>query len=113
MAIAPIPPIGIPQQPLPTTGIGAPGVAGGMAPMEQANGNPAPGFTQALADGIQQVSQLEHQADALIQDVATGGPTKVHEAMIANTQSALAVDMLVQVRDRGLEAYQEIMRMQL
>ena len=113
MSIPGIPPVGLPQQPLPTTGVNAPGVAGGMSPTERANGNPAPGFTDALADGIQQVSQLEHHADALIQDVATGGPTKVHEVMIANSQSALAVDMLVQVRDRGLEAYQEIMRMQL
>ena len=113
MSIPGIPPIGLPQQPLPTTGIGAPGAPGGMAPADRVNGNPAPGFTEALADGIQQVSQLEHHADALIQDVATGGPTKVHEVMIANSQSALAVDLLVQVRDRGLEAYQEIMRMQL
>lgn len=71
------------------------------------------GFASALEQGLQQVSDLEHQADALIQDVATGGPTKVHEVMVANSQSALAVDLLVQVRDRGLEAYQEIMRLQL
>jgi len=113
MSIPGIPPIGLPQQPLPTTGVGAPAAPGGMSPTERANGNPAPGFTDALANGIQQVSQLEHHADALIQDMATGGPTKMHEVMIANAQSGLAVDMLVQVRDRGLEAYQEIMRMQL
>ena len=113
MSIPGIPPVGLPQQPLPTTGIGAPGATGGMSPGDRVNGNPAPGFSDALADGIQQVSALEHHADALIQDMATGGPTKMHEVMIANTQSGLAVDMLVQVRDRGLEAYQEIMRMQL
>ena len=113
MSIPGIAPIGLPQQALPTTGIGAPGTTGGMSPSDRVNGNPAPGFSDALADGIQQVSNLEHHADALIQDVATGGPTKVHEVMIANSQSALAVDLLVQVRDRGLEAYQEIMRMQL
>jgi flagellar hook-basal body complex protein FliE len=96
--IPPITPITLPQQATPIGGT---------------NATPAPGFTDALANGIQQVSDLEHQADAMIQDLATGGPTKIHEVMIANTQSSLAVDMLVQVRDRGIQAYQEIMRMQL
>jgi flagellar hook-basal body complex protein FliE len=75
--------------------------------------NPAEGFAGALQNGLQQVSDLEHHADALIEDVAVGGPTQIHEVMAATTQSALAVDLLVQVRDRALDAYQEIMRMQL
>ncbi|MFP4149505.1 MAG: flagellar hook-basal body complex protein FliE [Nitriliruptoraceae bacterium] len=103
--IPPITPVALPQEAAPVTG--ATGAVGG------ASGTPAPGFTDALGEGIQQVSDLENQADAMIQDLATGGPTKIHEVMIANTQSSLAVDMLVQVRDRGLQAYQEIMRMQL
>ena len=72
-----------------------------------------PGFADALTTGLEQVSGLEHRADALIEDVATGGDTQIHEVMVATTESALAVDMLVQVRDRALEAYHEIMRMQL
>ena len=74
---------------------------------------PAPGFGNALMNGLQQVSDFEHHADALIADVAIGGQTQVHEVMTATTESALAVDMLVQVRDRALGAYTEIMRMQL
>lgn len=96
--IPPITPINLPQQATPIGGTAS---------------TPAPGFTDALANGVQQVSDLENQADAMIQDLATGGPTKIHEVMIANTQSSLAVDMLVQVRDKGIQAYQEIMRMQL
>lgn len=97
MAIPPIVPVGIPQPP-------------GLQPADPA---PAPGFGGALADGLQQVSNLEHQADALIQDAATGGPTKIHEVMAATTESSLAVDLLVNVRDKALEAYREIMRLQL
>jgi flagellar hook-basal body complex protein FliE len=73
----------------------------------------APGFGEALGRGLQQVSALEHQADALIEDMATGGPTKIHEVMAATSQAGLATDLLVQVRDRALEAYQEVMRLQL
>jgi flagellar hook-basal body complex protein FliE len=82
------------------------GAAGGAAPA-------APGFGEALGRGLQQVSSLEHQADALIEDMATGGPTRIHEVMAATSQAGLATDLLVQVRDRALEAYQEIMRLQL
>lgn len=93
----------------------------GLPPMQPIGGaNPAsngqapvPGFGEALTNGLQQVSDLEHRADAMAADVAVGGPTKVHEMMVATTESALAVDMLVQVRDRALESYQEIMRLQL
>ena len=93
---------------------------GGLPAFPQVGATPAnatraamPGFGDALANSLRQVSDLEHRADAMATDVATGGPTRVHELMIATTESALAVDMLVAVRDRALDAYQEIMRMQL
>lgn len=110
MSIAPIP--GLP--PLPPIGAtqGAEGIlgAGGAG---GANGPAPPGFGEALGRGLQQVSSLEHTADAAVQDVATGGPTKVHEMMAATSQASLATDLLVQVRDRALESYHEVMRMQL
>ena len=102
MAIAPIPPVVLPTPPAP-----APAPAGATASAQ------ADGFASTFQRGIQEVSGLEHQADALIQDVATGGPTSIHDVMIATSKSSLAVDLLVQVRDRGLEAYQEIMRLQV
>ena len=101
MAIAPIGgPAPLPPVP-PTSGAGA------------AQRPAAPGFGEALGNGLQKVSALEHRADALIEDVATGGSTKIHEVMAATSQAGLAVDLLVQVRDRALEAYQEVMRLQV
>ena len=94
MPIAPI-------APMPTSGIAG---AGSTA---------APGFDNALGKGLQQVSALEHKADALVEDIATGGNTRIHEVMAATSQAGLAVDMLVQVRDRAMEAYQEVMRLQV
>ena len=73
----------------------------------------APGFGDALSQGLQQVSQLEHQADAVTRDIASGGPSQIHDLMIATTKASVGVDMLVQVRNRAVEAYQEIMRMPL
>jgi flagellar hook-basal body complex protein FliE len=108
-----IPPIGA-AMPLPS--IAAPGAAGGLGAVGTAaanGGTPAAGFGEALGRGLEQVSALEHNADALIEDVATGGPTKIHEVMAATSQASLATDLLVQVRDRALESYHEVMRLQL
>jgi flagellar hook-basal body complex protein FliE len=111
-----IPPIGA-AMPLPS--IAAPGAAGGLGAIGPAAGATAPGaapaagFGEALGRGLEQVSALENNAEALIQDVATGGDTKIHEVMAATSQASLATDLLVQVRDRALESYHEVMRLQL
>lgn len=94
-----IPPIG---------SIAGPTVAGGASVPA-----PAPGFGDAIARGIQQVSDSERTADAVALDVATGGPADLHELMAATSKASLSVDLLVQVRNRAVEAYQEIMRIQV
>lgn len=73
----------------------------------------APGFGDAMARGIQQVSDAEQAADTAALDVATGGPTDLHQLMAATSKASLSVDLLVQVRNRAVEAYQEIMRIQV
>ena len=85
----------------------APATAADAAP-----GSPG-GFGATIADALESVSQAEFNADMLAQDVATGGDTSVQELMVAMTKASLSVDLLVQVRNRAVEAYQEIMRMQL
>jgi flagellar hook-basal body complex protein FliE len=99
--VTPIPPI---AGAAPITPIAAPGAATAPA---------APGFGDALGRGLQQISAAEHRADALMTDVATGGSASVHEMMVATTEAGLATDVLVQVRDKALEAYHEVMRLQV
>ncbi len=71
------------------------------------------GFGDLVNNGLQQISQLEFTADNAVQDLATGGPTTIEDVMIATSQAQLGVELLSKVRDRALESYQEIMRMQL
>jgi flagellar hook-basal body complex protein FliE len=98
MAIPPIPPIG-------SVAAASPAVA----TPETA----APGFGEALQNGLQQVSSLEHSADSVAETIATGGPAEIHDLMTATSKSQLAVDLLVQVRNRAVDAYTEIMRLQV
>ena len=97
MAIGALPPIG----------------AAGITPPPAARPTAAAGFGDAMKQGLEQVSGLEQQADAVTKSLATGGPATVHDLMVANTKASIGVDLLVQTRNRAVEAYQEIMRMQL
>jgi flagellar hook-basal body complex protein FliE len=74
---------------------------------------PGAGFGDMVSNGLQQVSNLEFTADNAVQDLATGGPSTIEDVMIATSQAQLGVELLAKVRDRALESYQEIMRMQL
>lgn len=74
---------------------------------------PAQGFGDTIASALESVSQAEFDANALATDVALGGDTTVQELMVAMTKASLSVDLLVQVRNKAVEAYQEIMRMQI
>lgn len=96
MSIPPILPIGHPSA------IGA--AAAAQRPAE-------PGFADALRRGLEEVSALENRADAVAMDLATGGDATVADLMMATSQSQIAMDLLLAVRDRAVTAYQEIMRL--
>ncbi|HEX7098651.1 MAG TPA: flagellar hook-basal body complex protein FliE [Acidimicrobiia bacterium] len=74
---------------------------------------PAPGFEEGLGNALQSLSDAEKYADAVATDIATGGSSSVHDLMIATSKASLSLELAVQVRNRALEAYQEIMRMQI
>jgi flagellar hook-basal body complex protein FliE len=68
-------------------------------------------FMDHLKQGIAEVNEGSKTADRLTTEVATGKDQNLHEAMLAMTQTELSFNFLVQVRNKALEAYQEIMRM--
>jgi len=68
-------------------------------------------FTDHLKEGIQNVNDLHLKAEKMSTDVATGKSQNLHESMLALTESELSFNFMVQVRNKALEAYQEVMRM--
>jgi flagellar hook-basal body complex protein FliE len=70
-------------------------------------------FANLVKQGLEQVSKAELKADSLLNTMASGGNVQPHEVMIATSQASLAVEMTVAVRDKAVEAYREIMNMQL
>lgn len=83
-----------------------PGQAAGAAPQ-----NPTQGFGNLLQEMVGKVSELQGQADSSIQNLATGQGKGLHEVMLAVEKASISFQMLTQVRNKAVEAYQEIMRM--
>jgi flagellar hook-basal body complex protein FliE len=66
-----------------------------------------------FAKSLEQVSKLSTDADGLAQGVATGQLQDVHQFTTAAAKAQLGVEMTVALRNRAVESYQEIMRMQV
>ena len=79
------------------------------AETESAKGGFGDMITQALAN----VQQTHTTADSAAQAAATGSATDVHDYMIAATQANLATELTVAVRNKAVEAFNDIMRMQI
>ena len=74
---------------------------------------PAAGFSEALRHAVSDVDKQQQLADKAIQNVQTGQNGSLHEAMIALEKADISFRTMLQVRNKVLEAYQEIMRMQV
>ena len=57
------------------------------------------------------MNQSQIGADKKATDLANGKDTNIHETMLAASQAELSFNLMVQTRNKVLEAYQEIMRM--
>jgi flagellar hook-basal body complex protein FliE len=69
-------------------------------------------FANALSHGLEQVQDVQTKADDLAVKAATGSLTDVHDYMIASSEASLATQLTVAVRNKALDAFNEIMRMQ-
>ena len=70
-------------------------------------------FMDHLKQGISDINKSDKIAEKLSSDVAAGKNQNLHESMLAITQAELGFNFMVQVRNKALEAYSEISRMQV
>ncbi len=97
MTIPPITPVRLPEQ------IGAvrPAAQGGES------------FRAAMTSAVETVNALQHSADATIQRFLSGEGGELHQVALEQQKAGLAFDLFLQVRNKAVQAYQEIMRMPL
>ena len=71
------------------------------------------GFLDALAKTMESVNETQLQADHAIKDIVAGKSKNIHETMLSIQQAELSLKTMMQVRNKILEAYKEIIRMQV
>jgi len=71
----------------------------------------AKSFGQTLQESIAEVNRLQNEADMAIEGLVTGEKPDVHGTMIALQKADLSFKVMMEVRNKIVSAYQELMRM--
>jgi flagellar hook-basal body complex protein FliE len=69
-------------------------------------------FANALKDAISKVNGAQQEADMAVKQLAEGKAT-IHETMIAIEKAGISFDLMLQVRNKIVTAYEDIMRTQV
>ena len=77
---------------------------------EKTNGT---SFSNVLSDAISKVNDSEVNANNKIESLIKGDDVEMHEVMLAMQDSVLSLQALIEVRNKTVEAYQEISKLQL
>ena len=68
-------------------------------------------FSEVFTNLINSVNELQHEAGQAQQALMAGEPVELHQVMIKAEEAGLTMDLLLEIRNRLVSAYQEIMRM--
>ena len=98
----------------PVLGIGSiPRLEGGITGLPKSSAGAMDSFGQMLGDAISGISQKEATANDAIARLAAGEDVELHQVMMAVQEADISMHMALQVRNKIVESYQEIMRMQV
>ena len=70
-------------------------------------------FVDVLKESINKVGELEKQADKEVEKLATMESQDIHNTMIAIEKADMSFQVVMQVRNKIISAYEEVMRMQV
>lgn len=70
-------------------------------------------FSQMVNQKLEQVNSLQKEADQLTESFLGGGPVEIHQMLIAMEKADLALRETMEIRNKLVEAYKEIEKMQI
>ena len=85
----------------------------GIAPAGLPTATPHEGFGQMLDGLVATVASKQDAAAATTRNVLLGNTDNLHQSVIAMQEAGVAFSMMVEVRNKLVESYQELMRMQV
>lgn len=104
MTVPPIPPI---------SGVSQTGTASGASAAASAGDTGGPSFTQMIQDAVGELNASLISADQLAMALAAGEDVDLHQVMIALETASIELQTAIQIRNKAVEAYQQIMGMQV
>jgi flagellar hook-basal body complex protein FliE len=91
-------------------GVSSPFGATGAYKGQQKTG---PSFAQQLQNAVQNVEQAQVERDMSVEDMVSGEVIEAHDVMIAAEEAQLTFELMLEVRNKLLESYNQIMQMQV
>ena len=70
-------------------------------------------FNDILKESVEQVNLYQNQADTAVKELVAGRNKNIHETMLTVERADTSLKLMMQVRNKILDAYREIMRMQV
>jgi flagellar hook-basal body complex protein FliE len=98
----PISPISLPASPI-----------AAALPVTSASAASGASFQSVLQNAVNNVENSSAQADAAVSNYLSGGNQEIHSMVLATQNADLNFEMFMQVRNKVVSAYEEIMRMQV
>ncbi len=92
---------------IPGVGAARPAVGGEAAPAASKS------FKSVLLESLDEVNRLQAEADQGVQRLVTGQTENVAEVMTAVNKAGIAFDLLMEIRNKLVDAYKEIQQMQV
>ena len=69
------------------------------------------GFPEVLKEMVKNTNDLQAQAADIAEKFALGEVTEIHDVMIAAEEAGIAMELVMEIRNKLVEAYQEMMRL--
>jgi len=87
--------------------------AAGIKESAKAADNPGNSFSDALTSAISDVNSLQSEAGKAIDKMVSGEASDLHGVMIAVEKARTSFDLLMEIRNKTIDAYRELMRTQV
>ena len=84
-----------------------------MGPRLNPSAKSGPGFSEMLKNAVAETNKVQLEADQAMEKLHTGEAENLHEVMVTMEKADISMRVLVQMRNKVVDAYQEIMRMQV
>jgi flagellar hook-basal body complex protein FliE len=97
---------------LPISSIGPLGGVSPVSPLDPGTKN-AGGFGAVLQDAMNKVGEINDTATKSVESFLSGEGDDLHKTIMATQRADLAMELFLQVRNKVVQAYQEVMRMQV